>query len=157
MKVRPYRNKDHEAVWNLHNLALHDVGAHAGDGPWDDDLHAIEEVYLKGGGEFLVGVIDDRLVAMGALKRTDAKRAELKRMRVHPDYQRQGFGQMMLSALEARAQALGYKIIHLDTTKVQVVAQKLYEKNGYRKVGEGQVGKFETILYEKRIASGLLR
>ena len=70
MKIRRFRREDAEAVWSLHNLALHDVGAHAGDGPWDYDLHAIEKVYLKGGGEFLVGIVDGRLIAMGALKKT---------------------------------------------------------------------------------------
>ena len=157
MKIRQFRREDAEAVWNLHNLALHDVGAHAGDGPWDDDLHAIEDVYLKRGGDFLVGFVDDRLVTMVALKKTDPRRAELKRMRVHPNYQRRGLGQMMLIALEARAQSLGYKEIHLDTTTVQEAAQKLYEKNGYRKVGENRVGKFDTILYEKHIARGEMR
>ncbi len=43
-------------MWDLHNLALEHAGAHAGSGPWDDDLSAIRETYLEGGGEFLVGV-----------------------------------------------------------------------------------------------------
>jgi GNAT superfamily N-acetyltransferase len=40
---------------------------------------------------------------MGAFRRTDPERAEIKRMRVHPDYQGRGFGQIILSELEARA------------------------------------------------------
>ncbi len=53
---------------------------------------------------------------MGALRRTTNEWAEIKRMRVHPDFQRRGFGQMILEALEARAVALGYAALHLDTT-----------------------------------------
>ena len=36
-------------------------------------------------------------------------------MRVHPEFQRRGFGQRILEALEKRAKELGYKEIQLDT------------------------------------------
>ena len=55
LQIRRYGPEDHDAIWNLHNVALWQVGAHAGNGPWDDDLHNIEEAYLNKGGEFLVG------------------------------------------------------------------------------------------------------
>ena len=97
MEVRRYRASDHDAVWDLHNLALNEVGAHAGSGPWDDDLHRIEAEYLDAGGEFYVGTIDGRIVAMGALKRLTDARAEICRMRVHPDHQRRGLGTRILS------------------------------------------------------------
>ena len=44
--VRTYHSSDFDEVWYLHNLALNAVGTHAGNGPWDDDLKNIEEVYL---------------------------------------------------------------------------------------------------------------
>lgn len=152
LHIRRYRDSDHDAVWALHNLALLEVGAHAGSGPWDDDLQHIESVYLEDGGEFLVGTCDGNIVAMGALKRTSPERAEIKRMRVHPDYQRRGFGQAILTRLESRARKLGYRVLHLDTTTLQHAAQKLYIKNGYKEVGRGAYGKFEIILYEKQLA-----
>ena len=52
MKIRRYRESDQEEVWALHNLALEEADAHAGNGPWDDDLRHIREVYLDDGGEF---------------------------------------------------------------------------------------------------------
>src|SRR5689334_7308306 len=99
LKIRLYEPLDHDEVWALHNLALWQVGAHAGNGPWDDDLHTIQQVYLDNGGEFLVGLMDERIVAMGAIRRITADTAEVKRMRVHPDCQRRGFGQQILAAL----------------------------------------------------------
>jgi hypothetical protein len=84
--LRRYESTDHPAVWELHKIALDAVGANAGNGPWNDDLRQIEAVYLQSGGDFLVGICEGRLVAMGALKRTDTDRAEIKRMRVHPVY-----------------------------------------------------------------------
>ncbi len=72
LEVRRYRSSDHDAVWALHNEALAPTGAHVGNGVWDKDLHQIEDVYLNNGGEFLVGIYDGQLIAMGALKRTAA-------------------------------------------------------------------------------------
>ncbi|GAC1462207.1 MAG: hypothetical protein NVS2B14_09680 [Chamaesiphon sp.] len=52
-------------------------------------------------------------------------------MRVHPDFQRQGYGQQIIEYLEAQAIKLDYKTLYLHTTSIQVAAQRLYEKNGY--------------------------
>jgi GNAT superfamily N-acetyltransferase len=147
--IRPYKSEDHDAVWNLHNVALWKVGAHAGNGPWDDDLHKIEEVYLNNGGEFLVGLLDGRIVAMGAIKRLTDQKAEVKRMRVHPDYQRRGFGQQILTALEACALKLGYSTLTLDTAVVQTAAQQLYLRNGFHETGRTVLAGFDAILFEK--------
>ena len=158
--LRRYTYADQEVVEQLHVSAIQQTGAYLGRGPWDDDVYAIEEAYLKNGGEFLIGECDGLVVAMGALKRTSPQRAEIKRMRVHPEYQGRGYGQRILDELEARARALGYQILHLDTSVLQIPAQKLYEKNGFREVGrdiyQQQVGRdahqpLEVILYEKQL------
>ncbi|HEY0753794.1 MAG TPA: GNAT family N-acetyltransferase [Ktedonobacteraceae bacterium] len=159
--LRRYTSTDQAAVEDLHVVALQQTGAYLGRGPWDDDVYAIEEVYLKNGGEFLIGEYDGLFVAMGALKRTGPKRAEIKRMRVSAKYQGRGYGQHILEELEVRARALGYQILHLDTSLLQIPAQRLYEKNGYREIGrdtyQQEVGKdtyqaLEVILYEKQLA-----
>jgi ribosomal protein S18 acetylase RimI-like enzyme len=152
LAIRRYRPADHDSVWAVHNLALHQVGAHVGNGPWDDDLHHLGEVYLAAGGEFFVGECDAQVVAMGALRRLAAERAEVARMRVHPDYQRRGFGQAILSRLEARAAELGYTVLSLGTTVQQTAAQRLYEKNGYAETGRTRMLGFDVIRYEKRLA-----
>jgi GNAT superfamily N-acetyltransferase len=161
LTLRRYTPTDQAAVEALHVFALQQTGAYLGRGPWDDDIYAIEDVYLNNQGEFLIGECDGRLVAMGALRRTDAERAEIKRMRVHPDYQGRGYGQLLLHTLEQRARELGYRILHLDTSLLQLPARKLYEKNGFREVGrdyfQQQTGAdtyqpLEVILYEKPIA-----
>ncbi len=147
--LRRYQPADREAVEYLHIYAIQQTGAYLGRGPWDDDMYAIEDAYLNNQGEFLIGEWDGAFVAMGALRRTSPERAEIKRMRVHPDYQGRGFGQIILDELEARARALGYKTLHLDTSVLQMPAQKLYEKNGYRAVGRDVYQNIEVILYEK--------
>lgn len=150
--IRRYRPADHDVVWQIHNLALHQVDAHGGNGPWDDDLHAIEETYLASGGEFLVGEWQGRVVAMGALKRLSTHEAEITRMRVHPDHQRRGHGRAILSALEARASELGHARLRLETTARQIGAQRLYVSHGYRRVAVRTWERFEVWVYEKRMA-----
>lgn len=149
--LRRYTPTDREAVEHLHVHAIQQVGAYLGRGPWDDDVYTIEETYLNNQGEFLIGEWNGIFVAMGAFRRTGPERAEIKRMRVYPDYQGRGLGQIILTELEARARALGYKTLHLDTAVIQVPARKLYEKNGYREVGRDIYGGLEVILYEKQL------
>jgi GNAT superfamily N-acetyltransferase len=135
LEIRQYQPYDQDAVWALHRLALEPIGIYITHGPWDEDLYQIDAAYLKSGGEFLVGTLDGRIVAMGAIRKTSADQAEVKRMRVHPDFQRRGFGQAILDALEAKARDLGYKMIHLDTSTIQTAAQRFYAKNGYVETG----------------------
>jgi ribosomal protein S18 acetylase RimI-like enzyme len=124
------------------------------DSSWDTDLDQIKAVYLDNRGEFLVGTLDDRVVSMGALRRTDPDRAEIKWMRVHADFQRHGFGQSIYTALEKRAGELGYSVLHLDTAVVLVGAQHLYAKNGFKEVRRGKLGIVDCIFYEKQLGSG---
>lgn len=151
LTLRRYTSSDQEAVEHLHVFVIQQTGAYLGRGPWDDDIYAIEEAYLKKQGEFLVGECDGLVVAMGALRRTTPERAEIKRMRVLPDYQGRGYGQLILDELEARARALGYQVLHLDTSILQIPAQRLYEKNGFREVGRAFYRQLEVILYEKQL------
>jgi GNAT superfamily N-acetyltransferase len=149
LHIRRYEPGDKRAVRRLHDDALNEVGAHLGTGPWDEDLDDIEGVYLGSGGEFLVGILEGDVVAMGAIKRDSPDVAEVRRMRVRSDLQGRGYGQAMLDALHCRAAGLGYSTLHLDTTVQQRVARRLYLKNGYREVGRGSIGPFDCIYYER--------
>ena len=151
MKIRRYRSTDRDAVWELHNVALLQIGAHAGNGPWDDDLHRIEAEYVTTGGEFFVGIANGRIIAMGALLRHSAGQASIRRMRVHPDVQRRGLGRQMLSALEQRAAELGFRTLTLDTTVQQVPAIQLYTRSGYKEVGRSRKAGFEVVEFQKKI------
>lgn len=154
MQIRQYCSEDKEPVWLLHNLALEGTGAHAGNGPWDEDLHEISKTYLSTGGDFMVGIDDERLIAMGAIVKRNCETAEIKRMRVHPEHQRRGYGEQMLHALEKQAAFLGFEKLVLETTSVQVAAQALYEKNRFHLVQEWDEGEFHILRYEKYAQQG---
>jgi GNAT superfamily N-acetyltransferase len=156
MQIRRYQNSDHQQVLRLHKVALAAVGADAGPGPWDDDLDQIEQTYLTAGGEFLVGLLDDHVAAMGALRPVDEQTAELKRMRVSPELQRQGLGRRILHALEARARELGYTVIVLDTTDRQAGAIALYQHEGYLETGRGELAGLPTLFFRKTLAAATI-
>lgn len=150
IKIRQYQDADSDQVKSLQTLALQAVGGAYG-GKWDEDLNNISDIYLREG-DFLVVTAKNKIIAMGALKKISKDIVELKRMRVHPDFQRQGLGQLLIDHLEYRAKELGYKTIQLDTTLKQVGAQNLYEKNGYIEIRRATDGlPSETIFYEKSL------
>ena len=151
LQFRQYQSSDAEAVRELHILGLEQMGAYFGEGPWDADLNQIEQVYLQNQGEFLVGLEDGRLIAMGALQKTSEGLAEIKRMRVHPDYQGRGIGQLILSRLEEKARELGYTRLHLDTSTKQLAAQHLYQKNGFYEVRRALIRGLDLIFFEKSL------
>lgn len=150
-ELRSFFDNDADAVWQLHNAALEEAGAHGGRGPWEDDLRDIRGTYLDSGGDFLVGLSHGELVAMGGLLLRSAEEAEIKRMRVHPDFQRRGLGRLLLKRLEQRAQPLGARVIHLDTTDQQTAARRLYESAGYRETGRRQTARFLFIDFTKAL------
>lgn len=150
-QIRRYESADHDQVVRLHRVGLESVGAYVHGGPWDDDLQQIEKTYLDARGEFLVGVLDQQVAAMGALRRVDEHTAELKRMRVSPSLQQRGLGRQMLHALEARAFELGYTVIVLDTTARQAAAIALYKVHGYLETGREELGPLPIVSFRKTL------
>jgi ribosomal protein S18 acetylase RimI-like enzyme/predicted kinase len=153
LELRSYRDDDAEAVWRLHDVALDEAGVHGGRGPWEDDLHDIGTHYLGTGGDFLVGWLDGELVAMGGLVVRAGGECEIKRMRVHPSFQRAGLGRQLLDELERRARARGCRTVRLETTEEQVAARRLYEAAGYREVGRRRTERFVIVDYDKSLAA----
>jgi ribosomal protein S18 acetylase RimI-like enzyme len=153
LELRRYDDSDALRVWRLHEEGLRQMDARWGEGPWDDDLRSVGATYLANRGEFLVGVLNCEVVAMGALRRVSEHVGEIKRMRVDVRFQGQGFGQVLLEALEERARELGYGTLRLDTTTTMIPAQRLYESSGYREAARDLYpsGR-EAIIFEKRLA-----
>jgi ribosomal protein S18 acetylase RimI-like enzyme len=147
---RQYRAIDNEQVKSLHREALASTNALSESGEWDSDLDDIESVYIEGGGDFIVGVLNDEIVAMGAFKRISSAVAGIKRMRVKPELQGNGIGPTLLALLESNIREKGYIEIQLDTTINQVSAQHLYEKSGYTEIRRETEGwPLKTIFYSK--------
>ena len=150
MKIRRYHESDKGSVVALNQHAMESAGGYL-PGSWDSDFDSINEIYLNGRGEFLVGEIAGAVVAMGALLPVDAETAEVKRIRVDPARQGQGLGQMMLATLEERAEVLGYRHLQLDTLEIQSSAVKLFRRNGYLETGTGLFEGRKQLLFRKEL------
>lgn len=148
--VRRYTATDNTIVWQLHRLGLAEIGIKPRNkNPWEKDLDNIENVYLQDG-DFLVGEIKGKVVAMGAFKKITDEIAEIKRIRVHPDFQRKGFGTAIIRELEGRAKKLDFKKMILNTNIKWIKAQNFYTKNSYKETGRKIFGKkYHAIFYQK--------
>ncbi len=151
LHLHRYRPVDHYAVWKLHNEELNAVGAHTGSGLWDQDLWQTEAVHLQNHGEFLGGILGERMVTIGALKHRTKDWAEIRHMRVHPEYWRRAMASCPFGA-RAPGRRLGYAVLQLDTTVYQKAARCLYEKNEFREVRRNQIREFACVFYEKSLA-----
>jgi ribosomal protein S18 acetylase RimI-like enzyme len=151
ISIRQYQQADQETVMKLHVEGLNQFSASIGNPYLDKDMEQIEESYLHNDGNFLVGILDNRIVSMGAYRKYDNDTAEIKRIRVDLEYQRRGLGQMILTALEKSAKEKGYNKLILDTTSKQLPAQKLFERNSYKETNRKQYKEMEIIFYEKGV------
>lgn len=147
--IRDYMACDHEQVLQLHRIALEKVGAYQGENHLTQDLNQIENYYQLRDGAFLVAEFSGRIIAMGAFRKIDAHTAEIKRMRTLPELQGLGIGTVMLQCLLVRIKAAHYRRVILETSKVQVAAQKLYTKNGFRPYKRERILKLDCTWFEK--------
>ena len=111
----------------------------------------IEETYLHGGGEFLVGLLDGKFVAMGGFQRLAEASAELRRMRVERGLQGRGYGTKLLHELERLASQSGIRTLCLETARRRPSTLQFYSRCGYRATGQGFYGAIETVRFFKRI------
>jgi GNAT superfamily N-acetyltransferase len=87
-------------------------------------------------GTFLVAWSDGEPVGCGAVKPLDSDPAvgEIKRMYTAPRARRRGVGKVLLLELEARAAALGYHHLQLETGLAQPEAVAMYEQHGWHRI-----------------------
>ena len=97
--VRRFTSSDKEKVKELYVLAsIHsEIGYRSG--PWEADFDDIEGHYFNGG-EFIVGLIGDEIVALGGYRKMSNSLGQIRRMRVHPDQRRKGYAQQIIKKLE---------------------------------------------------------
>ena len=152
MEIRKFHISDLDDIISLHREVLIRENAYRGDGIWESDLHNIQEIYLNSRGDFVAGIIDNRIIAMGALKQIDDETAEITRMRVHPDFQGKGYGRDILLHLEKTALLLNYRKLVLETDKSLTAAIKLYKRNGFTCWKSEFLHGYDCVWYVKSIS-----
>ena len=114
----------------------HLAGMHETSPP--ESVHAFDLDKLRAPGvTFWSGWVDGKIAAMGALKRLDATRGEIKSMRVADAFLGCGAGRAMLGHILAEARRMGLKSLWLETGSAGAFtpALKLYESAGFTRCG----------------------
>lgn len=124
MDIRPFSTSDEPhlvALWQACGLVV----------PWNDPHLDIARKLQVQPELFLVGLLDNQIVAtvMGGY---DGHRGWLNYLAVHPDYQRQGLGKMIITAIETKLEALGCPKINLQVRNTNLLAVEFYQALGYQ-------------------------
>lgn len=100
---------------------------------------------------FVILFNQNEAVGCGAIRPIAPQVAELKRM--YAKHSGKGIGEAILCYLEAKAQALGYTQIWLETRKINTQACRFYERNNYAVIENyGQyIGNNNAVCFGKRI------
>ena len=103
-----------------------------------ESVHAFDLSKLKQPGvTFWSAWVGEEVVGMGALKRLDAQRGEIKSMRVADAWLGKGVGRAMLDHIVCEAQRMGLSSQWLETGSADAFAPalKLYETAGFVRCG----------------------
>jgi len=156
IKVRQFINQDQEAVYQLHIEGLKQAESLIDDPEarkqLDQDLININKSYIDNGGDFIIVTLEEKIIGMGALIKINNTTAEVKRMRVKPNFQGKHVGSLILDKLIERAKKFGYKKIILDTSVKQIPAQNLYQSRGFKEYKRGVIFGQDRIFYELDIS-----
>ena len=123
MQIRPFEFKDTESVISLWDRCQLTV-------PWNDPKKDIDRKSAVGKELFLVGSANGVIVAavMGGY---EGHRGWMNYLAVDPDYQRQGYGQQLVQALEKELLSLGCPKINLQIRQGNHAVQAFYESLGF--------------------------
>ena len=117
-------------------LEEHLVSMHALSPP--ESVHALDLTSLRRPDvTFWTAWEGGALVGCGALKKLDARHAEVKSMRTAPAHRRKGVARRMLAHIVAQARDSAYAHLSLETGSMPAFdpARRLYESFGFRYCG----------------------
>jgi putative acetyltransferase len=102
---------------------------------------------------FLIGRLESRPVACGAVRPLKGDVGEVKRMYVTPDVRGRGLSKLLLAALEDAARSMGYVTLRLETGNRQPEAIRLYESTGYHRIKPYGIYAHDprSVCFEKRL------
>lgn len=163
LTFRKARPEDLAQVFTLFTDAIHTMDKD-GIPQWDEvypDERTLKEdiehgqMYLaeleeRPAAVFVLNLEYDPQYANGVWAETDSFLV-LHRLCVSPRVQNRGLGKLIVQAAEARAAALGVKALRLDAFKQNPYALRLYERMGYRIVGDVVFRKGPFFLMEKQL------
>lgn len=132
LTIRSATNDDRERVAELVFGVLAEYGLEPDPETTDADLQDIEANYLQRGGLFEVIEDGGNMLGSVGLYPVNKTTCELRKMYLIPSARGLGLGKYVLERAIARARALGFKQIVLETSSKLVAANQLYNKFGFK-------------------------
>lgn len=123
MLIRPYRDSDRDAVvalWQRCQLTR----------PWNDPIRDIQRKLFADPAGFLVGAIDDAIVAT-VMVGYDGHRGWVNYLAVEPARQKSGLGSALMAEAERLLLARGCPKLNLQIRSANAQAVEFYERLGY--------------------------
>ena len=132
LTIRSATNDDRERVAELVFGVLGEYGLEPDPETTDADLQDIEANYLQRGGLFEVIEDGGNMLGSVGLYPVNKTTCELRKMYLIPSARGLGLGKYVLERVIARARALGFKRIVLETSSKLIAANRLYNKFGFK-------------------------
>ena len=99
-----------------------------------DELALLPGQYANPEGQLLLARYQGQPAGCVGLRRLDEQFCEMKRLFVTTQFHGQGIGRSLAETLIESARSNGYQSMRLDTGIHQTVAQKLYQRLGFRQI-----------------------
>ena len=121
--LRPYQPGDREALvwlWSVCQLTR----------PWNDPYRDIDRKLARDASNLVVLHDDGELVG-SVMVGYDGHRGWINYLAVHPNYQRQGLGRLLMGEAESRLRELGCAKVNLQIRASNKDAIEFYRRVGY--------------------------
>jgi ribosomal protein S18 acetylase RimI-like enzyme len=123
MQIRQFAHEDEEqviALWHRCGLVV----------PWNNPALDIQRKLAVSPGLFLVGTLGATIIAtvMGGY---DGHRGWINYLAVHPEHRQQGYGRMIMAAVERNLEDVGCPKINLQVRASNAGVLRFYERIGY--------------------------
>lgn len=145
VQIVPAEEGDFSAIRELFAEGL--AEGHIRSNDTGADIENIREAYFsdEGASGFWVAKLDDTVIGMIAVQRTDENAAEVRRLRVRKEFRRRGIGTMLMKHALAFCQRQGYLKVVLDVRIDLGPAIALFEKFGFVLSRTREIDGFEML------------
>ncbi len=157
IKIKPAENGEAEKIYHFYEDICRGLEGAQYSPLWQIGLyHCIEDIknHIKNK-DMYISIIDSRIAgALATVNHGDYSSLHL--FAVHSDFRNQNLGGMMMNKLFEIAKERSNSKIILDVVKGNLPAEKLYQKTGFKYIGEKtefieRIGKVDFNIYEYSI------